>query len=667
MAAEFETREDYEDSPAGWQQRWNAELAAAKKEVEKWHKEGEEVVQRFRDERTKDNSADTRWTLFTANVTTLAAMVYGKTPRSEVDRRFADAQDDVARVAAELWRRLLNTDIEREDDTYAEALQYARMDRLLAGLANCRCRYVAEFETRTVEARLDANGQVLAEGFTEEVKAYEDVEVDYVHWKDQLWSPARVFHEVRWWAFKVLMSREQLIARFGEDIGKKVPLNAKKSGKRNRPGLEDAIEDPWQRAEVWEIWCKENRKVYWYVEGHDEILDCKDDPLGLTRFWPFPKPIFANVANSTLVPRPDYKLAKDLYNEVDDISTRIKILQDSVRVVGAYDAANGALGNALNSTHSMVPQFVPVDNWAMFGEKGGIRGAIDFVPIEQVVVAMDKLREMRQELVQALYQVTGMGDVMRGQQMANGTPGEAQLKARYGSVRVQALQDEFARFASDLLRIKAEIIAKHFDARTIYERSNAQYGYDQAVVPQAIELMKSRFNEYRIEVKPEAISLTDYAQLKAERTEFLGALSGFLTAAGPLAQQMPGSLPFLLQMLQWTMGGLRGASTIEGVLDQAIQQAQKQWEAMQAQPQQSAPDPKLQQMQLKAQLDAQKSQADIQKTQAKLQADLQRIAAETQAKDIQEQSQARWNVQEAAAKKRINQTGMGPLIGPGSI
>jgi hypothetical protein len=661
MPTTIESKADFEETPEGQAEYWQTEFAAAKKEVEKWHKRGEEILKRFRDERDRTNSADTRWNLYTANVQTLSAMLYGQTPSVTVARRFSDSGDDIARVAAEMMERLLNSDIERDGDNYALALQYALSDRLIPGMGNVRLRYVAEFEQRTVEAITSPEtGAVVAEGYTEEVKAYEDVEIDYVHWKDQLWSPSRIFHEARWWAFKALMSRDELVKRFPEE-GERVPLNAKKKGRGNGEGLND----PWGRAEVWEIWCKESGSVYWYVEGYDRLLDARPDPLGLDGFWPFPRPMFANLTTSSLVPTPDYVIAQDLYSEINSISTRIQVLQRSLRAAGVYDSTAGALQRLVTESSTGEAVLVPVDNWALFAEKGGVRGHIDWLPLDQVVMALAQLREQRNELINALYQVTGMSDIMRGQASSVGvTATEQGIKAKFGSVRVQSLQDEFARFASDVQKLKAELIARHFDVRTILERSNAQYGFDAQMAPRAAELLKTRFSTYRIEVKPEAVSLTDFAQLKAERTEFLAALSGFLTAAAPLAQQVPGSLPYLLQMLQWTMAGLKGSSQIEGVLDQAIQKAQELAQMQQAMPQQQAPDPKVQAMQLKGQLDAQKGQFELQKTQAKLQADLTRIAAETQSRDMQEQSQAKWNVQEAAAKKRINQAGNVLPFGP---
>ena len=91
-------------------------------------------------------------------------MLYGRTPQVQVGRRFSDANDDIARVAAEMLERLLNTDIERDSDSYALALQYALNDRLLSGMGNVRIRYVANWEEQRSAAVLHPKtGQVVVE------------------------------------------------------------------------------------------------------------------------------------------------------------------------------------------------------------------------------------------------------------------------------------------------------------------------------------------------------------------------------------------------------------------------------------------------------------------------------------------------------------------------
>ncbi len=527
-------------------------------------------------------------------------------------------------------------------------------DRLGPGLAAVRVRYAAEYEPGKVTPAIlhPETGEELApEVPAVEQLTSEDAETDYIHWKDIVWTPSRVWGEVRILFFRAQMPREALVKRFGKEIADALPLNSKDEGSNKS-------DKPWSRADIWECWDKESKKVYWICDGYASTLDEKDDPLGLPGFWPCPRPMFANLTTTKLIPRPDLALSQDQYDEVDGLTTRIDLLQNAVNVRGAYDKASGELGAILQPNGGN--KMYPVENWSMFAEKGGIKGQVDWFPLDQVVGALSVLRDQRREAIELLNQQTGMADLMRGQASTpNTTATEQSIKAKFGSVRIQALQDEFARFASDVQKLKAQIISSKFSPKTIAERSNAQFGFDQQLVPQAIDLIKSRLSTYRVEVKPENVSLTDFAALKAERMDVLGSLTSFIQASAGIAQQMPGSLPFLLEIAQWSVAGTKGASQIEGVLDQAIAAVKAQQAQAAAMPQQAAPDPKLQAIQLKGQVDMQKGQADLQN-------DLVKIEAETRSQDSQQRSQMEWNVKEQAAKQGLKAQMMpaGAALGP---
>jgi hypothetical protein len=631
----------YEETPTGQQARWTIEFSAARKALEPWQSKGDEIDREFRNEVSGDAVFDTRLSLFTADVTTMLAMLYGQVPRATVTRTFGDSNDDLGRVAGEILERVINTDIQRDSDTYKAALRCALMDFFLPGFAQMRCRYVTgEIKSEKVAAEIAPDGKVLVEEYDKESRPKEDVEIDYVHWKDNLWGPAKVVHMVPWWAHRSQMTKAELVNRFGE-IGKLVNLSKRKDGS----------EDPWSRADVWEIYEKASRKVYWFVEGFERILDVKDDPLGLEGFFPFPEPLVANLTTSKVVPRPYYALHQDQYRQINMLMTRIHELVDAVRVAGFYDAENESLMQLLKLPGRNA--LFPVKNWGKLAGNGGIEGSVAWFPIDMVVQGIAVLQQQLVAEIDLLHQSTGFSDIMRGEAtQAGSTATEQRAKTKFGSVRIQRLQDEIARFATDTLRIKGEIVCKHFAPETIYERANVRFmpEADEQIAMQAIALLKSDFACYRIEVKPEAVALADFAQMKAERLEALTTLTGFAGAIQPLVAAMPASLPYLLKIAQWCLAGIRGSSQIEGVFDQMIQAAETAAEQAAANPQAAPPDPKVQAEQLKQQTVQMKAGADMQREQLKQQGDLTRIAAEVQADASREETQAMWNVRESTQK-----------------
>jgi hypothetical protein len=97
----------------------------------------------------------------------------------------------------------------------------------------------------------------------------------------------------------------------------------------------------------------------------------------------------------------------------------------------------------------------------MFAERGGIKGQVDWVPIDQVVNAIGHLRQYRQDKVMQIYEVLGISDIMRGSSKASETAAAQQIKAQFGSTRIQLKQFYIADWITQALRIKAEIICKH--------------------------------------------------------------------------------------------------------------------------------------------------------------------------------------------------------------
>lgn len=638
----------YPDTPEGRAQLWTREFEAAREWLKPWREKGEDIVAIYLDERKDGQASETHLNFYWANVRMLLAMLYGKTPSVAVTRRFSDPNDQLARVSAEMLERVLNNDIERYDDGYRDALASTLFDYAVPGFGNSRVRYQASFEEKEQPERGKKGTPRYAAATKSKVKASEEAVTDYVYWNDQLWSPCRVHADKRWHAFMAPMTRDDLHKRFdavlGEQEVENIPLNAHPLGATK----ESAKGDPWSRAEVWEVWDKQRKEVVWFIEGYPKVLDVKPDPLGLTGFWPFPRPLLANPSTTKHLPRPDYAMAQDLYHDINTTATRITELEDALRVAGVYDQSVKGIQRLMNPRARN--ELIPITGYAALAEKGGLDKAISWLPMEQVVETLDKLKEQLAEKQRLLYEITGWSDLMRGQvqdsqQLATTT----RAVVRYGSVRVQAIQDDFARYASDLQRLRAEIIVKFFDDETIITRSNIMKTPDAPLAKQALQFLRQDFAKYAIEVKPEAIAQADFAAMKQERTEFMQAFIQAMEAGGRLTQSMGPQgtamlLPVIGEVVRWTMSGFRGSSEMDGVMERFLTQAQQL--AQQAAQSPAPADPKAQAAQMKA-------QSDIQREQMKVQAEGERQQVKTQAEAQRQALQMQYNVAEAQQEAAI--------------
>jgi len=609
----IDSRDDFKNTPRGQYDYWMEELKASQKSREDWHKQADKIVMAFLDQRRKDVGRNFEYAmpfnlnLFHANVTTLMSMLYGNIPTVDVSRRYADPNDDISRVAAEIMERLLNNDIAENGEEINSVLRSTLQDRLIPGLGCARVRYEVETETTTVITEEGVSAQ------TERI-VKEDAPLDYFFWRDVLWSWGRNWSELTWLGYRVYMTKDEVSERFGEEAAEQ--LEYKKQVVQDE---QTSFDDPdmssvWNKAEVWEIWDKTRRQVVFVSKGYRRVLETKEDPLQLTGFFPSPPFFIANPTTTLYAPVPDYHLAQDLYNEINKLQTRIAIITEAVKVVGVYNSEAEGIQRVFQE--GVDNTLIPVSNWAIWAEKGGNAGQIDWVPLADIVNALDKLRDLRNETIDLLYQVTGMADVLRGGGAGQYEGvGQAALKAKFGSVRVQALQDEFATFASNLMQIKAEIISRHFSPETIAKRSNIQNSFDADLALPAIELIKTpQEARLKVEIRAESVAMVDYAQLKAERTEYISSIAVFMQSAAPMIESDPNMKPFLLQLLQWGLAGFKGSSEIEGVVDKAISTSESE-------AQEQRPDPEQQRMQAAMQLEQMKAQAKMQEIQAKSEAD----------------------------------------------
>jgi hypothetical protein len=665
----LESREETprEKTPAELHRFWAGEKEAAQKRLRKFVKQGNSVVRRFLDERQDQSNWDSsgrgdvssRLNLFHTNISTLLAMLYGSTPKIEVAREHHDPDDDVARVASYLYQRILEADVYSSGDDLATTLKASLQDRLLPGLGTARVRYGMETAT-TVAMEVDEMGMEV-EVETEEL-IDEWCKCEYVHWQDFLWGWGRTWTEIPWLGYRSWLTKDEAKARFGPEVAKNLEYKQQTPAGANK--TDDTFDKDQQnnveKAEIWEFWHKADRKVYWYNEGAELILDAQDDPLELEGFWPSPLPMVANLTTTMFVPRADFVIAQDLYNEIDELQTRIAVITKAIKVVGVYDKnAGDSVGRMLKE--GMENDLIPVDNWAMFAEKGALRGQIDWFPVDTIVGVLQTLTQIQEQKMSQLYQITGMNDLMRGGNTDQYTAaGTQQLKAKMGSIRVQALQDQFARFASDLDALKCEVISKHFSPESILLQSNATFipEADRDKLEPAIQLMKSEDVKWRVTIRPETIAMIDYAQLKQERSEFLTAMATYIQSAQAAVKSVPGSLPVLLEMLKWGMAGFKGSNMLEGTMDQAIEMAkdmpqedpnaqQNKQAEMQQQMAQAAHQMQLEQIQAK-------HQADMMQIQTKLQGEVQKQMADHQAKMEQANAKAQGDISKIAADLRAD-------------
>jgi hypothetical protein len=613
-------------NPIAEAKRWKNELKQAKREDEAWCKRGKKIVKRYRDDRTQSFTSK-RYNVLWSNIQTMLPALYGRTPRAQVERRWKD-KDPVARTASVILERALQYEIDNNSD-FDHSIKLAVMDRLLPGRGVAWVR----FDTKTVEtiesapmgkddAYSDvAEGEVEQPSYGEQSPAMyggqpemnvETTPVDYVYWEDFRCTPARTWEEVTWCARRVYMSKEEVVKRFGDEF-KDINLTHVPQGLDDmlKSGFSKSDAEAMKKAEIWEIWDKTSECVYWVAEGEDKLLDHKNDPYGLDNFWPLPRPLFATQTTETLVPVPDYVLYQDQADEIDKLTNRISLLIEAVKVVGVYDASQAGIQRML--TEGFDNQLIPVDSWAAFSEKGGVKGTIDFLPLDQTLQALNQCYAAREQAKQVVYDVTGLSDIIRGSSVASETATAQQIKGQYASMRLKRMQMDVAVFASELLRIKAQLMCDLYSPENLIQMSGIMGTDDAPYAEQAIQLMKSEpARSFRIEVASDSLVEMDEAQEKQSRTEFLAAFGQAMQNSLPIMQQAPEFAPLFAEGLMFVVRTFKGGRSLENALESTI-------EKLNAPKPPQGPSPEQQQAEAMQQMEQAKMQATMQAEQMKMQ------------------------------------------------
>lgn len=620
--------------------KWLSNLKLAKKEDEKWVERSKKIVRRYRDERTGWADNTKRYNILWSNIQTMMPALYGKTPRADVQRRFKD-QDPVGRTAAQILERALQYEIDHYGD-FDASIKNAVLDRLLCGRGTVWVR----FETKEAEGPEmvpdESESMEVSDDLMEaQDYQYECTPVDYVFWEDFRCSPARTWDEVTWAARRVYMTKDDGIKRFGEQF-QNVPLTHEPIGldELKNQNIEQMDMGDLKKAQVWEIWNKATKTVVWVAEGYGSVLDEKEDPYKLDGFWPFPRPLFATQTTDTLVPVPDFAQYQDQAEELDKLTNRIAMLVEAVKVVGVYDASQSGvqrmLSEGVNNT------LIPVGTWAALAEKGGIKGVVDFLPLDMVLNALNECYASREQAKQVIYEITGLSDIIRGASVASETATAQQIKSQYASLRLKSLQGNVAMFASEILRIKAQLMAGLYAPQNLIEMSGIMGTQDAQFAEQAIALLKQEpSRSFRIEVASDSLVEMDEEAEKSSRMEFLQAAGSFMQQALPVSQQVPELMPLLSEMLMFGVRSFKGGRSMEAAFDTAMAQltAPKEPQPPQPDPEQIKMEGQMALQQAKMQWEAQleqlrmqaQQQADQQAAQLELMKDQMRLQMEDQA------------------------------------
>lgn len=291
-------------------------------------------------------------------------------------------------------------------------------------------------------------------------------------------------------------------------------------------------------------------------------------------------------------------------------------------------------------------EFIPSDKMQQLASKGGLAAAFQTEDISITAGVLLELYKQRDQLIQSIFEVTGISDIMRGQSDADETATAQNIKAQFGSMRLKSRQREVQRWVRDGYRIKAELIVEHFEPQKLAEITGMDPN-DQEF-QQAVQLLKSDRRSYQIDIETDSTVFEDAEQEKQSRVELLTAMGGFAQQWLPVVQAAPEMMPLVGEMLAFGARGFKAARSLEDKIDEVMQAIQQRM----ANPPPPPPDPAVMKVEAEMKRDDQKHQMDMQGKQM----DLQAKAADLQFK----QQNAMIDITKAQAMADAKVSSIGP-------
>ena len=594
---------------------WLKEIEIASKVERDWRRRVEEIVRLYRDDRkTEETTGLTitgkRFNILWANTETLRPALYAKTAKPDVRRRFRD-ENPVSRQAAMVLERALSYCV----DTYDidRVMESAVQDMLLTGRGVVWLEYRPVMATQQVETMgMDGMPAMMEHEYIAEQKL---IPV-HVPWEDFRVSPARKWDEKRWIARRHILDRRELRKEFPEHA-EEVPLNW-----RADDGGQGDDRDERARAAIWEIWHQVRGERVWIADGYDKVLDREADPYELERFYPVPEPLYGVQAMGSLVPVPEFTLYQDQAAELEEITARINKLVKALKRHGVY---NGTIKELAQLQDADDNQFIGVADYTTLMEKGGLQNAFQTEDISVLAQVVQGLYVQRKQVMDEIYELTGISELLRGVAEKGETATSARIRGTFGSLRLKERQQKVQRFVRDLYRLKAEIIAEHFEPQVLQTMTGLP------VDPQVMQILREdRLRSYAVDIETDSTVFEDAEAEKQARVEFLTAMGQFIGQWGPAVAQEPAMAPLAMEAVKFGVRGFKVGREMEDVIERVAQQIVAK--ANQPPP----PDPRAMEAQAKLQMD----QARLKMEQAKLQIATRGAEADLQMKQADMMSEA---------------------------
>lgn len=462
----------------------------------------------------------TPFNILYSNTEILVPNVFSSAPKPIVRRRFGNMSADHAAQAAERMAEYsMDTNLS-EYPAFVDAIEAVVMDAALPGQGQARVRVV--------------NNIVLT---------------DYIQHDAFIWGYAKRWEDVPWVAYRHDKTLEDIFREFSVPEEQQALVT-----KPNEHSEGSGAKGPATVA-LYEVWNKSDRMVRFYCEAFPDCFVTEmEDPLRLSGFFPSGKPLrLLETPNSTL-PRPMYNLYRKQADELNLVTQRIRKVASAIQVRGIYDGSLPELAQILESGNAENALF-PANSPGALSREGGLDKHIWLMPIEKLVTVLQTLYQVREQIKSTIYEILGIGDILRGVSAASETASAQKIKDKWGSLRIKKSREKVSRFVRWHIRAMIELSAEHIPeeiwakvtglpfmpSQQAAQMPPPQQGEERPPVwGEVLSLLQNDLTRsYTIDIESNSTVDADATQDKEEVAEFMNALGQAMSGLDGLAQQGP--------------------------------------------------------------------------------------------------------------------------------
>lgn len=501
-----------------------------------------------------------------SNVQTLRPALFGQLPKINISKRHKNV-NQMSALALQIAEQV--ADYIADNAFLKQAIMEAVNARLVLGRGQIWFAY-----------RADIQGDMVND---------EKITVEYVPYKDFGHSVVGQWSDVsRVWR-KVYLTKSEAESFFDDNKRILDKLNFSDDADISEGDLDDADKKKKDSACVYEVWCKDTKAVYFIDKSLGHILLKKPVATELTNFFPCPKPLYATKAENSLFPKPDYFFYEPQAHLLEKLAEKQRTVLEMIKSVGLYDSSKGSIQDLLTSEHGTM---LPLGDDTILAE-GGVASLFTMLDITQYANMLSVINNAIDVTKSAIYEITGIADIIRGQGQSNVTATTDGIKAKFATLRLSEMQDNVQEFIHDAYMIMVEmgllcLTPDALDKIVEIEEINRLKTDNPEQIEALMAFIKNikDFN-FKIDIETDSTVKINQDADKADRMEFVNMFS---TLMGQAIQAPKELLPLTANVLKFAVASFRGGRELENEINNAIDNLVK----ASAVPAPPKPDPEIQ-------------------------------------------------------------------------